>query len=490
MAGIFDPWHSRPIDVHRWSDHPEVAEIVERIWQAHFKDMDGVKPGPKPKTPFRDQLKILILDCYVAWLEDTELAIGVSMSANAYDTGSRYNALHISKHIRLVIHRLAEVGLLDIAKGSYSGAGAGGNRTTRIRPSEDLQAIFGGSTVTRDDIRRIETEECVILRGPDDRLIDYQDTDETNRQRDELRAYNRVLADCYIDLPGLDEPRLVTGQDKGRDTVQHIGRHYQFIRRVYSRGDWGCNGRFYGGWWQMVGSTHRQTILINDTPTVEVDFKAMHVQILSAEKGIALSGDPYELPAGTVPGTPAALQRTLVKKLLLTALNARDRQAAFRSFRGEWPDGHLGKSMTDKELEKLVQAFLTRHPHLADRVFADQGIRLMNVDSKIAERVHRHFTAQGVPVLSVHDSFIVDYSRMGELKRVMAEASEAVVGKPMPVSWGGVGLDEVEPDQREDLKQWREKRVVRSEGYLARMKAWKLEIPELAIVNGAFVGDA
>jgi hypothetical protein len=150
----------------------------------------------------------------------------------------------------------------------------------------------------------------------------------------------------------------------------------------------------------------------------------------------------------------------------------------------------MGKNMTDRELEQLVQVFLTRHPHLADCVFADQGIRLMNVDSQIAERVHRHFTDQGVPVLSVHDSFIVDYSRVGELKRVMAEASEAVVGKPLPVSWGGLGLDEVECDQLEDLKQWREQSIVRSEGYLARMKAWRLEMPEPAIVDGAFVGDA
>ena len=27
-----NPWHSRPIDVHRWSDHPEVKELVDKIW--------------------------------------------------------------------------------------------------------------------------------------------------------------------------------------------------------------------------------------------------------------------------------------------------------------------------------------------------------------------------------------------------------------------------------------------------------------------------
>ncbi len=27
MGDIENPWHSRPIDVHRWSDHPEVAGL-------------------------------------------------------------------------------------------------------------------------------------------------------------------------------------------------------------------------------------------------------------------------------------------------------------------------------------------------------------------------------------------------------------------------------------------------------------------------------
>ncbi|MDO6588630.1 hypothetical protein [Yoonia sp. 1_MG-2023] len=127
------------------------------------------------------------------------------MSTNAYDTGSRYNALRISKHMILVVKRLIDVGLLDEAKGSYGGAGIGSNRTTRIRPSEALQALFQGAKVTRDDIRRAANEECVILRGTDDRRVDYEDTEETNRQRDELRAYNSVLAAHYIDLPGLEE---------------------------------------------------------------------------------------------------------------------------------------------------------------------------------------------------------------------------------------------------------------------------------------------
>lgn len=91
MCHIENPQHSRPIDVHRWSEHPGVRGFVDRIWEQHFEDAGGT--GPKPKQPFRNQLRVVVLDLYVAWLEDPELNIGVSMSSNAWNTLSRYNAL-------------------------------------------------------------------------------------------------------------------------------------------------------------------------------------------------------------------------------------------------------------------------------------------------------------------------------------------------------------------------------------------------------------
>jgi|TARA_B110000208_G_scaffold191515_1_gene258658 hypothetical protein len=33
---IEDPWHSRPIDVHRWSDHPEVVQFVDKVWDEYL----------------------------------------------------------------------------------------------------------------------------------------------------------------------------------------------------------------------------------------------------------------------------------------------------------------------------------------------------------------------------------------------------------------------------------------------------------------------
>jgi hypothetical protein len=49
MSKIENPWHSRPIDVHRWSDHPEVKQFVDRIWDEHLPAEMVGKSGPRPK---------------------------------------------------------------------------------------------------------------------------------------------------------------------------------------------------------------------------------------------------------------------------------------------------------------------------------------------------------------------------------------------------------------------------------------------------------
>ncbi|NRB18691.1 MAG: hypothetical protein HRU33_14300 [Rhodobacteraceae bacterium] len=57
-----------------------MARLCDRIWDGYLPS--DQTSGPKPKTAFRHQLRVLVLDLYVAWLEDPELCIGVSMSSN------------------------------------------------------------------------------------------------------------------------------------------------------------------------------------------------------------------------------------------------------------------------------------------------------------------------------------------------------------------------------------------------------------------------
>jgi hypothetical protein len=36
MTIIENPRYSRPLDVHRWSDHPEVKALVEEVWEGYL----------------------------------------------------------------------------------------------------------------------------------------------------------------------------------------------------------------------------------------------------------------------------------------------------------------------------------------------------------------------------------------------------------------------------------------------------------------------
>ena len=164
------------------------------------------------------------------------------------------------------------------------------------------------------------------------------------------------------------------------------------------------------------------------------------------------------------------LQRALLKKLLLTAINARDAKSAFRSFREGYAAGHMAKGLTNEELSAFLAAFTAKHPHLADSICSDQGIRLMNVDAQIAARLLNRFTLHGIPVLCVHDSFIVPYTHVRALRGTMRRASEAVVGVPLTVEASAPGLDEMgnrPEDVRLDYVAWRQS--PRCPGYLSRL---------------------
>lgn len=83
------------------------------------------------------------------------------------------------------------------------------------------------------------------------------------------------------------------------------------------------------------------------------------------------------------------------------------------------------------------------------------------------------FTRRGIPVLSVHDSFIVPYTHVGLLKRVMTAAARAVVGKALAMESKWLGLDEMNgsSDVLLDFQTWRQ--TERCRGYLGRLTRWE-----------------
>ena len=71
-----DRWNSEPLDVHTWSDHPEIKALCDQMYAEAGLSTLEPKGNRKPKRTVRESLRVLILDLYVKWLKDPSLSIG------------------------------------------------------------------------------------------------------------------------------------------------------------------------------------------------------------------------------------------------------------------------------------------------------------------------------------------------------------------------------------------------------------------------------
>lgn len=445
--------HSRPLDVHRHSEYPEVNEWVDAFWDQHlasyFQDQPG-KRGPKPKSKPKPMFKVLFLDLYVAWLEDSDQCLGFARGENFYKVGSRYNKLSISKEIIKVADALLERGFIDQKLGSEAA-----KKITRIWPLEPLVDYFKTAAFSEYLIDTHKDKECIILKRDGDE-VEYEDKDapfDLTEARELLQEYNALLRKTHIDIGSQESPvvqsehynRKLKRTETRRVSLRH---HNKFVRRIFYRGDWTLGGRYHGGCWQQIPSKLRDQILINDQYTVEVDFSGFHISLAYALEGHQPPNDPYVLPMQILPVRQMKSkeaqekeneqrnkqQRADVKLLALTALNARDRKSTCNAFRDDRNSDQRSFPQSEKIsynnalLEQLLDAFLAKNQPIAKYLCSDKGVELMALDGRITEKIIEHFTNRGIPILTVHDSYIIESSYENELMETMQRVTRKIVG--------------------------------------------------------------
>ena len=101
-----DRWNSEPLDVHTWSDHPEIKRLCDSLYEAAGMSSLEPKGNRKAKRTVKKASRVLILDLYVKWLKDPSLSIGFSKSKKEYKVGSRYNGLFIPERLSKLKHFL------------------------------------------------------------------------------------------------------------------------------------------------------------------------------------------------------------------------------------------------------------------------------------------------------------------------------------------------------------------------------------------------
>jgi hypothetical protein len=323
-----------------------------------------------------------------------------SRNKNKYtQRGDRYDAVPGFTYANVVgaIDELHAAGLLDLLK---SPADPTCKWQSQHRASPKL--VTAGLALPHR--APLKPRGLIRLRDHDKHLINFRDTERTERMRQRLIEINEAITNARIELPADVGKRSDYLLHLDNGTVLNLDA--DSVYRVFNNGSFQLGGRFYGTWWQGVPKVIRQKLTINGEPVVEPDFEAHHIRMLYAEAGLPPPAGPYEV---------GSWQRDQVKLALLILINALNGRSA------------IGAIMKECGLDiasacRLVQDIKRRHAPISEFFHSDAGRRLQCLDAEIAEKVMLSMTRRGITVLGIHDSFVAPARHEGLVREVMEKA--------------------------------------------------------------------
>lgn len=287
-----------------------------------------------------------------------------------------------------------------------------------------LLAMIDAAGVTkRDLVQSKEPAEVIALKKSKDEddywwgrprgtLMNYQETPETHRMRDQMERINAYISELDLFI----EP--------GAPPVDLSSR---LLKRTFTRGDFNSGGRLWGlyshpFWYDLKagrngGINERQEyLLINGEPVEEADIKACSLTILYALEGLPLPpmNNPYVPPQYAVPAQGAEKPpKEAFKPLFQAALNRSHRYPA-------WADKSHGAYVPCTASEAL-EAIEELHRPVAHYLHRNFGHQVMRHESDIiVDCLARH--GAELSALPLHDCLIVPASKAEEAERRLKEA--------------------------------------------------------------------
>lgn len=436
MTTRVDVMNSRLLDVHRWSEHSNVANAITAL-------MEELKLSNRR---YAACLHVLLLNLYLIWRLEPTMYVAYSRDEKSYGKGGRFHCTRFSYDVmmRTVDGLIARDYIENVQGGQFVWDEVLEERyamTSRMRATRRLIRLVVRHRIKLGMIGR-SVDDVIVLRSEPEEVKKGRKTIKKKREvefdtepqhvthsRLKLQAYNDLLQRAYIDV---DDEHLTT--DESKEIRQYdLDLTRKRVYRIFSNGKWDEGGRFYRAWWMECPKILRKYIVINGDYTVELDYSGIHINLLYAMKQINYAEkdeDPYILD-----GYP---HRKLNKLVLLTAINAKDDRSTVL---GVWDQlREDGKAMpyglkSHEVLYQIIAALKAKHNPIEDMIASGEGVRLQYLDSQIAEHVMDYFTQRNIPILTVHDSFICSALVEPVLMDIMKTAFVSVINKYLELDY-------------------------------------------------------
>ena len=362
-----------------------------------------------PNDQARDIRNALVVELLMTAWRDPSRWVAYARDRNCYSVQRRYSGrLSSFKFMMWAVDSLVAARLVENQK---TRPGPKRRYKSRLRATPRM---LERATITQiHDLRRF-VFETIRLKDQSKKLRKYVDNSTTNSWRSDAIEQNEALRGLHLSLADGSWVPDPHGFVRRGDRVLNLASDQTY--RVFNL-DWRHGGRWYGGWWQSIGSRERSLILIDGEPTIEIDYPHLHPTLLAAVFGVAQgSKDAYD-----VDGVP----RDYAKMAFNVMLNADSEEAAVSSLQQALHACHpRAEERPRQRAVRYVEAVKARHPKFAPAWGTGMGRRLQFVDGQMCAQVQRRMRMCGSGVLSVHDSFVAPEGKKPLLEAVMADVLE------------------------------------------------------------------
>jgi len=234
-----------------------------------------------------------------------------------------------------------------------------------------------------------------------------------------VENYNKLLLDTDI-VPGKMD---VMAQSRT-----------SFANRTYTRrfvkSNLKLGGRFYGPYWQTLPKKYRKLIKINGEEVVELDYNAMHLHLLYSKLNKSLydyypfNKDPYAIPE---------YNRKIVKLVFTACINENCTRKNINHVGGQQVSEGLPDLFEEGlPYREMVDSLGKNHPEVAPLFYSEIGYEISYMESRVTDYIVTVLTKHKIPVLSIHDSFVVVKSKVSFLRTIMQEAFTKLKYKSIP----------------------------------------------------------
>jgi len=398
------------LSIEAYSDHPEVYAVAEILTSVYFDDRPRKR---NPNLVARDARKLVASLA----LRNSDL-FRFTTKTSHFSAQNRKQVWMTNRVLKLfnTAVRLGWIHLVQDAVPPYASKMSKGG----------LAAVYCRSKAFKDLIVEVDINE--IVPDPDRLRVELRDTEgkQVELSNEVINMHFNKVTTKILE----DHYKLLIDSDVRYGDGRAVEKTKLFFIRKY-KGDFDSGGRIYGGL-QNKPKTERLGLTIAGSKVGSLDISQLHPMLILR----LVHGVDHEMLGLFTRGLHEAyampdyedLPRGVHKRLINALFNASSEESAVRALMSThwWYDEITGKLKVEiykgkkrrkgqcvflespkKSAIQYVESFKRHHPMYIAAIGCGLGVALQAIDGTLMERTIDVANEFKVPVIPVHDEFIV-----------------------------------------------------------------------------------